>query len=45
MKSEQDNLTKRNHEYKEYVDKQIERMNALRNVNSNLSKKLHQRVG
>lgn len=41
MKTEKDALSKHNHEYKDYFDKQTERMNALRNVNSNLSKKLH----
>ena len=33
MKAEKDNLHKTNREYKEYFDKQNDRLNALRNVN------------
>lgn len=44
MKAEQESLQKHNREFKEYFDKQQERMNALRNVNANLNKKLHQRI-
>ena len=43
MRNEQDNLTKHNKDFKDYFEKQQERMNALRNVNQNLNKKLHQR--
>ena len=43
MKAEQESLQKHNKEYKEYFDKQSERMNALRTVNNNLNKKLQVR--
>ena len=43
MKAEQESLQKHNKEYKEYFDKQTERMNALRTVNNNLNKKLQVR--
>ena len=43
MKAETTNLQKHNKEYKDYFDKQQERMGALRNVNQNLSKKLQQK--
>ena len=43
MRQEQDTLQKHNKEFKEFFEKQQERMNALRNVNQNLNKKLHQR--
>ena len=43
MKAEKDNLHKTNREYKEYFDKQNDRLNALRNVNQNLTKKLQQK--
>ena len=43
LKTEQDNLTKHNKDFKDYFEKQQERMNALRNVNQNLNKKLHNR--
>ena len=33
MKGEHESLSKHNKEFKEYFDKQNERMNALRNVN------------
>lgn len=43
LKLENENLQKHNNDFKDYFDKQNERMNALRNVNQNLNKKLHQR--
>ena len=43
MKQEQENLQKHNKDFKEYFEKQQDRLNALRNVNQNLNKKLHQR--
>ena len=43
LKMENENLQKHNKDFKDYFDKQNERMNALRNVNQNLNKKLHQR--
>lgn len=43
LKMENENLQKHNGDFKDYFEKQNERMNALRNVNQNLNKKLHQR--
>lgn len=43
MKTEQESLQKHNREYKEYFEKQQDRMNSLRTVNQNLSKKLQQK--
>ena len=43
LKAEQDNLQKHNRDFKDYFEKQQERMSALRNVNQTLNKKMHQR--
>ena len=44
MKKEQDDLQKHNKDFKDYYEKQQDRMNALRNVNQNLTKKLQQKL-
>ena len=41
VKTENEVLQKCNKDYKEYFESQTRRMNALRNVNANLNKKLH----
>ena len=43
MRVEQEELQKANTEFKEYTVRQKEKIRALRNVNTNLNKKLQQR--